>query len=52
MNTKILNDYMKLMLKTNKQETNYLNYSHAFWDCFEFHFTQVGKMLLNQTMFA
>ena len=28
------NNYMNLMLKTEKPEMNYLNYSNTLWDCF------------------
>ena len=38
---------MNLTVKIEKQDMNYLNYSYALWDCFEFHMDQVGNMLPN-----
>ena len=39
---------MNLMLETEKQGINYLNYNNALWDCFGFHIAQVSNILLNQ----
>ena len=44
------NNYMNLMLKTEKQEMYYLNNHNALWDCFGFHVAQIGSMLPNQAM--
>ena len=38
------------MIKTEKQEMSYLNYSNALWDCFEFCTAQFDNMLQNKAI--